>query len=187
MSRKRIDLGLLIEQEMAMRAKQRQTSLPFPVLVIEFGPRAGVPRNELRDFEVTPSSSTDIRRIEVDYTTQESQKEGSSNGHIPRGGFRFDTYKGIFDWPPSLQIFCRLPLETYTGMQLQLMSRMLKSMRSRLEEGVDYLKSTDFTSLLEAANDVDAPATSDFLPVTTGNIHRDAATVDESDAEIDEK
>ncbi|KAG5580496.1 hypothetical protein H5410_051123 [Solanum commersonii] len=35
MARRWIDLGLLVSQEMAMRAKQTQTSLPFPILVTE--------------------------------------------------------------------------------------------------------------------------------------------------------
>ncbi|KAG5630207.1 hypothetical protein H5410_001924 [Solanum commersonii] len=60
-SRKSIDLGLFIEQEMAITTKQKQTSLPFPILIIE-------------DFNVIPSSSTDIRCIEVEYTREEANR-----------------------------------------------------------------------------------------------------------------
>ena len=74
MDRRRIDLGLLVSQEMVVRAKQTLTSLPFPVLIAELCRRAGVPWDPASDIEVNPSSFTDIWRIEAEFTREEDDK-----------------------------------------------------------------------------------------------------------------
>ncbi|KAG5631960.1 hypothetical protein H5410_003677 [Solanum commersonii] len=51
-----------------------------------------------------------------------------------------------------------------------------------LRKYVDYLKSTNFTSLLEATDDMDAPETLEIPPVTTGDVHRNETAGDKSDA-----
>ncbi|KAK4706524.1 hypothetical protein R3W88_033920 [Solanum pinnatisectum] len=56
-----------------------------------------------------------------------------------------------------------------------------------LRKEVDYLKSTDFTSLLEAEDDVDTPASFEISPATTGDVLIDDVVVDELEVENDEE
>ncbi|WMV49882.1 hypothetical protein MTR67_043267 [Solanum verrucosum] len=56
-----------------------------------------------------------------------------------------------------------------------------------LRKDVDYLKSTDFASLLEVADDADVPATLEIPSTTTRDAHKDEGAVDKSDAETDEE
>uniref|UniRef100_M1D9W1 Putative plant transposon protein domain-containing protein n=1 Tax=Solanum tuberosum TaxID=4113 RepID=M1D9W1_SOLTU len=85
MSRRQFNLGLLDSQEMAMKAKQTQRSLSFPVLITDLCQQAGVPRDITRDVKVTPSSSTNIRRIEAEFTREEIDKRRAAQQiHLQR-------------------------------------------------------------------------------------------------------
>lgn len=57
---------------MAMRDKQKKTSLPFHVMITELYRRAGVPFDTTRDVKVIRLSSTNIHHIDAEYMFKES-------------------------------------------------------------------------------------------------------------------
>ncbi|KAG5609523.1 hypothetical protein H5410_020804 [Solanum commersonii] len=71
-SQRSIDLGLLIKQEMSMRAKQRQTSLPFPILITELCRRRAAP------VDTSPEVDIDFIPAEASLPTPAYWPSGTS-------------------------------------------------------------------------------------------------------------
>uniref|UniRef100_M1DY64 Polyprotein protein n=1 Tax=Solanum tuberosum TaxID=4113 RepID=M1DY64_SOLTU len=184
-----------------------------------------------RDFDVTPSSSTTIRRIEAERTREEPDRRreapvdtsplvdvgslptetpfptltlgpsAQEKGHLAQSTDVIATRLDI-DVPYMIKVVILVALtplhafdDDHTTRVIACESRQEESCEVSawkaevvdLRKDVDYLKSTNFTSLIQTVDNVDSSETSGIHLNTTRDIHREEAAVDESDAETDEE
>ncbi|KAG5571435.1 hypothetical protein H5410_061201 [Solanum commersonii] len=219
---------------MAMTAKQRQTSLPFPVLITELCRRTGVPWDAIRDIERTEAEYTheeaDKRRaapvdtsleVDIDYIHAEvslptptsglsgtstpissSQDLGTSTssqptnitqakimkmGHLAHSvDVRATRLEVAVPWMIESAILVALtPLRTSVDDLTARESFEVTTLNAEvadLRKDVDYLKSTNFPSLLEVLNDVYTTTSSKIPLVTIENMSRADMEIDELEA-----
>lgn len=83
----------------------------------EFCHRAEVPRDTLRDIKVTPSCSTNIKRIEDEYTREEANERRAAPAYISLEVDVGYTSRGIIAYlgPWAKRYFCNLYFSIGTG------------------------------------------------------------------------
>uniref|UniRef100_M1DGZ6 Putative plant transposon protein domain-containing protein n=1 Tax=Solanum tuberosum TaxID=4113 RepID=M1DGZ6_SOLTU len=169
MSRRSIDLGLLISQEMARRTKQRQTSLSFPVLITKLYRRSEVPRDTARDIEAfSPIPASEPLGTSAPSTS--SQVSGTSTSSQPVKITQVMILKmGNMDYSADVRA-----------------TRLERSISGMIESVISAALIPLWASVDDLATIVTAHAPK-ITPATIIDIHRDETSMSESDAETNEE
>lgn len=82
--KEKLTVGVITTEEILLKARKQQISLPFPFLITNLYDRGGVPFQGNRVMRITPASSSYIHRIEAKYLLDDvAQRKPPPPGSTP--------------------------------------------------------------------------------------------------------